>query len=133
MLSQSIKDRLHEPGKLVLNVAERGSSTREKTLAHALDAATGLAGAIHGFGNLHTRVAFNIQNPRTEPHLTIADYLSWAVQRVFEKGEMRFYDYLLRKIRSVTDLSYRDGALISKTYNEANPLSGENKIGPPVT
>jgi hypothetical protein len=133
LLSHSIKGRLHESGKLVLNVAERGSSTREKTLTRALDAATALAGASHGPDNLHTQVAFNIQNPRTEPLLTIADYLSWAVQRVFEKGEMRFYDYLSAKIRSVTDLSYRDGVFCPETYDQASRLSIANKIGPPVT
>jgi hypothetical protein len=129
-----IKGRLKGAGTLVLNVAQRGSSTREKVLLAALELATKRASKKWDPESLKMRAVFNIQNPRTEPLLTISDYLCWAVQRVFEKGEIRYYDYLLEKIRLVIDLydldKYEDWR---NYYDKKNPLKAENKIGPPVT
>ena len=71
----------------------------------------------------------------TEPLLCVADYLSWSVQRVFEKGEIRFYDYLQQKIRLVVDLYDMDRYAGSANYYDPkrNPLTAANKLGPPTT
>ena len=134
LLSHLIKNRLKRPGTLVLNVAERGSSTREKVLMKALELAKARAAKKMAAEDLKTRVVFNVQNPRTEPLLTVSDYLCWAVQRVFEKGEMRHYDYLAEKIRLVVDLYDRDKyAGYRNYYDKKNPLTAANKVGPHVT
>ena len=134
LLAHLIKGRLKRPGTLVLNVAERGSSTREKVLFAALDLAKERATKKWGRENLKTRAVFNVQNPRTEPLLTVSDYVCWAVQRVFEQGEVRHYNYLTEKIRLVVDLYDRDKYEGYRNYyDKKNPLTAENKIGPPVT
>ncbi len=94
LLAHLVKNRLKRAGTLVLNVAERGSSTREKVLTNALQLATERAAKKWGADNLKARAVFNVQTPRTEPLLTVSDYLCWAVQRVFEQGEFRLYFYL---------------------------------------
>jgi hypothetical protein len=133
LLSHLIKNRLKRAGTLVLNVAERGSSTREKVLTEALRIATERAAKKWGTKNLKARVVFNVQNPRTEPLLTVSDYLCWAVQRVFELGEVRHYNYLAAKIRLVVDLYDREKYQGSKNYyGKKNPLTPKNKLGPPV-
>ena len=56
------------------------------------------------------------------------------MQRVFEQGETRFYDYLIDKIRLVVDLYDRakyDGN--RNYYTKKNPLTSANKLGPPLT
>jgi hypothetical protein len=132
LLAHLIKTRLKRPGTLVLNVAERGSSTREKVLSHALELATSRAEKKWGDGGIQRRVVFNVQTPLTEPLLVVADYLSWAVQRVFEQGELRFYNYLSGKIRLVVDLYDREKYEGSRNYyDKRNPLTAENKLGPP--
>lgn len=134
LLAHLIKGRLKRPGTLVLNVAERGSSTREKVLSAALDLAKERASKKWGGENLKTRAVFNVQNPRTEPLLTVSDYVCWAVQRVFEQGDVRHYNYLAGKIRLVVDLYDRDKYEGYRNYyDNKNPLTAENKIGPPVT
>ena len=134
LLSHLIKNRLKRAGTLVLNVAERGSSTREKVLMKALELAKARAAKKMASEDLKTRVVFNVQNPRTEPLLTVSDYLRWAVQRVFEKGETRHYDYLAEKIRLVVDLYDRDKYEGYRNYyDKKNPLTAANKIGPHVT
>jgi hypothetical protein len=134
LLAHLIKNRLKRPGTLVLNVAERGSSTREKVLTDALRLATERAAKRWGADQLQTRVVFNIQNPRTEPLLTVSDYLCWAVQRVFEQGEVRHYNYLVEKIRLVVDIYDREKYEGYKNYyDKKNPLTPENKLGPQIT
>jgi hypothetical protein len=134
LLAHLIKNRLKRPGTLVLNVAERGSSTREKVLTEALRLATERATRKWGGEKLQARVVFNVQNPRAEPLLTVSDYLCWAVQRVFEQGEVRHYNYLAEKIRLVVDLYDREKYEGSRNYyDRKNPLAAQNKLGPPVT
>lgn len=134
LLAHLIKARLKRAGTLVLNVAERGSSTREKVLTEALRLATERAAKKWGGENLKARVVFNVQTPRTEPLLTVSDYLCWAVQRVFEQGDVRHYNYLAEKIRLVVDLYDRDKYEGSRNfYDKRNPLTAGNKIGPLVT
>jgi hypothetical protein len=133
LLAHLVKNRLKRAGTLVLNVAERGSSTREKVLTDALKLATERAAKKWGSENLQARAVFNVQNPRTEPLLTVSDYLCWAVQRVFEQGDVRHYNYLAEKIRLVVDLYDREKYIGSRNYyDRKNPLTAGNKIGPPV-
>jgi hypothetical protein len=51
------------------------------------------------------------------------------VQRVFEKGEMRYYNFLRNKVSLVVDL-YDDinYANSGNYYTPKKPLSGYNKI-----
>lgn len=134
LLAHLVKARLKREGTLVLNVAERGSSTREKVLTDALRLATERAAKKWGGENLKARAVFNVQNPRTEPLLTVSDYLCWAVQRVFEQGDVRHYNYLAEKIRLVVDLYDRDKYDGYRNYyDKKNPLTAGNKLGPPVT
>lgn len=135
LLSHLIKNRLKRKQRLVLNVAARGSSTRAKILDEALRKATARAGRKWSENALETEVVFNVQTPLTEPLLCVADYLNWTVQRVFEKGETRFYDYLRDKIRLVVDLYDTDRYEKSGNYydHKRNPLTAANKLGPQTT
>ena len=131
VLSHLIKSRLRDPQRLVLNVAQRGSSTRAKVLDEALTKAVGSAGRQWQQHELQSQVVFNVQTPLTEPLLSVADYLAWSVQRVFEMGDMRYYTYLREKIRLVVDLYDTTG---TNHYDPTtHPLTAENKIGPPTT
>lgn len=130
ILSHLIKPRVKRPGTLVLNIAQRGSSTREKILNQALKIALERGGKKWG-DDLKAKVVFNIQAPRTEPLLNVADYLCWVVQRVFERGDVRHYNYLMEKYRVVVDL-YDTGKYngFKNYYDKRNPLRAENKISP---
>jgi len=131
MLSHLLKRRMKQDRKLVLNVAERGSSTREHVLTDALWLAMERAHERHGMDAIKTHVVFNVQNPRTEPLLTISDYLCWSVQRVFEQGETRHYDYLIDKVRLVVDLYDQSRYAGHRNYyTKKNPLTVRNRLGP---
>lgn len=135
VLSHLIKDRLEQPRRIVLNLAKRGSSTRTKVLENALAKAIGRAGRSWSPGELKGEVVFNVQNPSREPLLVVPDYLGWAVQRVFERGQTRYYDYLIDRIPLVVDLydseNYPDNR--NHYHHRTRPLTARNKIDPPTT
>ena len=128
-----MKNKLELSGKLVLNIAQRGKSTKNNNLELALKKAESrfLKNAGHSEKFVSTKVVFNVQNQMKEPLLNIADYFCWAVQRVFEKGETRYYDYLIDKISLVIDLydskKYKGNG---NYYTKENPLGADNKISP---
>jgi len=132
VLSHLLKNKLVSGHKYVLNIAHRANSTSNRNLQIALDKARGRAQKKHVKDDLVSLVVFNVQNPRTEPLINIADYLCWAVQRVFEKGETRFYNYMIDKISLVVDIYDKEKYSGSRNYyKRGNPLTEANKISPP--
>jgi hypothetical protein len=132
LLSHLLKNKLQKHEKLVLNIAERGKSTKHNNLNLAL------LKAKQRFNNtsdsekaIKTNVLFEVSKPTIEPLLNLADYLCWAVQRVFEKGETRYYNLIQSKISLVVDLydteKYKSWG---NYYDKKNPLTAENKISP---
>lgn len=132
MLSHLLKNKLQAGDNLILNIAQRGGTTRNAVLQMGLDKAAMRFLKRKPERPIKTCIVFNVQNPRNEPLLTVADYLCWAVQRVFERGETRYYNFVLDKISRVMDLydpsRYKNN---QNYYTDKNPLTPENKISPP--
>lgn len=154
LLAHLLKNKVRKDHRMVLTIAQRGKTTRNATLDMALQVARDrYMGAQNrknvakqvkegkfSFNNmvfaedLKADVVFNVQNPHTDPLLNVADYFCWAIQRVFEKGEMRYYNYLREKISLVVDL-YDPVASPGKWtnyYKPSRPLTAANKISPPL-
>ena len=129
VLSHLLKNKLKLGEKLVLNIAARGNSTKNTNLERALQKATARFLKLHEVEEIRSQVVFNLQTPKTEPLLKVADYLCWTVQRVFERGETRYYDFMLDKVRLVVDLYDSDGYAGNKNYHKRdNPLTAAKKI-----
>lgn len=127
LLSHLLKDKASY-AKLVVNIAERGSSTGNNNLESALSQAHSRYSKRHD-SKYKADIRFNVQTYSKEPLLAIVDYALWAVQRVFEKGETRFYDVLVNKLPTIIDLydatkydNYKN------YYGSQNPLTKQNKI-----
>ncbi len=132
LLSHLLKNKLQAGDDLILNIAERGNTTKNANLTTALNKATERFQRNNNGGVVMTKVVFNVQNPRTEPLLCLPDYLCWAVQRVFERGEPRYYDFVEDKISLVVDLYDSEHYEESKNYyRKGNPLTTLNKLSPP--
>jgi hypothetical protein len=134
LLSHLLKNKFSRHEKLVLNISERGQSTKHTNLDLALKKAKQRFLEKNDESKLKTKVLFEVQNPTREPLLNLADYLCWAVQRVFEKGDIRYYNLIKEKISLVIDL-YDDLNIVDwKNHydNKNNPLSTKNKISPPI-
>jgi hypothetical protein len=132
LLSHLIKNKLKLGSKLILNVAHRANSTSNSNLQLALAKAVGRAAKKCSPEELKTTVVFNVQNHRTEPLLNIVDYMCWSVQRVFERGETRHYDFIGEKISLVVDLYDAANYEGSRNYyRKDRPLGATNKLSPP--
>jgi hypothetical protein len=132
VLSHLLKKKLGLGNRVVLNIAERGASTRNNNLQFALEKAVERFTKKRRPDEVSSRVVFNVQNHHAEPLLNVADYMCWSVQRVFERGETRYYDFLADKIRLVVDLydvaNYK-GSL--NYYRGKRRLTADNKLSPP--
>lgn len=89
ILSHLLKNKLKLGHRLVVNIAERGKSTRNHVLELALHKARERFAKKQAAAEISSEVVFNVQTPRTVPLLCVPDYLAWTVQRVFERGETR--------------------------------------------
>ncbi len=150
LLSHLLKNKLNKSEKMVLHIAERGKSTKNHNLELALEnAKERLAHTINvkkfmgtddfsptgliSRKDIQANLVFNVTQPIQEALLNVADYFCWAVQNVFEKGELRFYNYLKEKISLVIDVYDAEKYEGWKNYyTPKNPLTAENKISPPL-
>ncbi len=130
LLSHLLKSKLKSGHKYVLNIARRANSTSNANLEKALQKAHLRAGSRHPSKDLVSRVVFNVQTPQTEPLLNMADYLCWSVQRIFERGETRYYDFIKEKIARVVDIYDTKNDTGSKQY-QVGQLTAQNKLSPP--
>jgi hypothetical protein len=132
MLSHLLKNKLTlKEGKLVLHISARGKSTKNNNLQLALAKAKQRYEKKTSKGIITTDIVFNITYPTIEPLLNITDYFCWAVQRVFERGETRFYDFLKDKISVVIDLhDVENYPGFKNYYGPNNPLTSANKKSP---
>lgn len=134
LLSHLLKNKLKLGQRQVINIAERGKTTRNQVLELAMTKARERFAKKRDAAEICSEVVFNVQNPRTEPLLCVPDYLAWAVQRVFERGEMRHYDFVRERISLVVDLYDAEKYEGSRNYyTPKRPLTAENKLGPPVS
>lgn len=129
LLGHLLKDKVAKYDKLVLNIAARGTSTSNTNLQRGLELARQRYTNKHANAPAQNDLVFNVQNPTTEPILNVADYFCWAVQRVFERGELRYYDFLSDKISMVLDLYDTDKYKgYQNYYGPRNKLTKANAL-----
>jgi len=129
LLSHLLKNKLNAYDQLVLNISHRSKCTNHHNLQIGLDKAIEISAKKYPDKSNGCKVDFNVQYPTTEPFLNIADYYCWAVQRVFEKGETRYYDFIVDKISLVIDLY--DSEKYEKSgnyYTRKKPLTKQNYL-----
>lgn len=95
--------KLHKTKQNIIYYAVRGNKNRQSKITEALQT------AILSFENkwkikVESEVITYPQTPSGEPCLQIIDYMSWAVQRAFEKGEDRYLRFVEEKISFLVDI-----------------------------
>jgi hypothetical protein len=83
--------------------SRRGNKSRQRSLRMAVQ-----LGALRFHQKYrhacHTKIEVDTSQTIQEPVLQAADYVMWAVQRAFERREMRYFDFLRDKIELVWDI-----------------------------
>jgi len=130
LLSHLLKGNLQQIQTINLNISERGRTTNNKNIDKAIQNAINL---IKTKPNLRTPVntviKYRVQKASLEPLLSIVDYFCWAVQRVFEKGEIEYFDMVRDKVYLVYDIYDTKNYSQSKNYYTLkNPLTSNVHI-----
>lgn len=103
LVSKLFENHLHKSEHNVIVFSRRGKKTRQHAMHTAIQ-----RGAERFRKKWKTDVAtkITIQTLRSsqEALLQVVDYTNWAVQRAFERGEMRYFDFLRDKFSLVWDV-----------------------------
>jgi len=128
LASRLFENVLHQHEQNYIYFAKRGSRNRQKPLEAAIR--SGLERFEERWETKITSQVFvQSQVPDGEPCLQISDYMNWAVQRVFTKQEMGYFDFVREKVSLIWDVY--DLARYPYNYylNTNNPLDTK-KISP---
>lgn len=115
------KSLLHRSEINYVTFARRGKSSRNAALASSLQRAK------KNFEDSFNKSVCSTEHvltnyPSSEPALQIVDYGLWAIQRLFEKKEDRFFQYLKEKFSLVIDLDDKKNNAYGQYYDQKNVL-----------
>lgn len=121
-----LENRLHFYSEIDCYFSSLGNVVRKETMQSAINSAIDRFKAKWNKENSNSIRIF-IQQSKERPLLQASDYVLWTIQRAYEKGDFRYYNYLKEKISLVHDIL--DVKPSSKNYyTPKNPL--DKKIDP---
>jgi len=124
LVSKLFENRLHLYSSIDIYFASMGNTVREANMRMAIESAREAFKEKWGKENSNS-VRIFVQEASQLPLLQVVDYTLWAINRVFERGDFRYYNFLKERISLVQDIF--DAANYPKTYyTPRNPLSPEN-------
>ncbi len=127
LVTKLLENRLHLYSEIDCYFSSMGNVVRQDNMQEAINE------AITIFKNKWNKENTNniriiIQKSSEEPMLWAVDYVLWTVQRAYEKGEFRYYNYLKDKISFVCDI-FDTAKYPNNYYSDKNPLEAK-KIDP---
>jgi len=97
LVTALFKHRLHLATPMTIVFSRRGNSSRQKSLSDAVHlAAQWFKESYKNTAEVEINIETN--QPVQEPVLQATDYVMWAVQRAYETGQMRYFEFLRDKI-----------------------------------
>lgn len=103
LVSKLLEEHLHTHSEIDCYFSVMGNIVRQDSMQDAINNAITSYWAKHNQENNST-IRILIQQNSEEPLLQAADYLLWAVQRMYERGESRFFNYMKEKIEQVIEV-----------------------------
>lgn len=127
LIIKLFENKLHKNGRNVIYFATRGNRKRQEPLEDAVRT------AVLTFENkwnkkVDSEIKIFPQTPVGEPCLQIADYMNWAIQRAFVKGDERYYLFVKEKVSYLVDI-YDFDRYPKNFYHKKNEFR-VNKISP---
>lgn len=116
------KNLLHKDAGYEIVFSKRGKSDRTAALHHALEAARErFAKQWNVVSNAPMQVLAG--TPSACAGLQAVDYFTWALQRLYEKGEDRYVSFLWSAFRLVQDINDNREAGYGVYYTQKKPLN----------
>ncbi len=125
-----LKNRIHLYTDIDIYFSEMGNIVSEHNMKEAIDK------AIEKFQSKwrkenNNNIRIFVQQPSHLPLLQVTDYILWAVYRVFEKDEFRYFDFIKEKIKLVHDIfDFETNPYYGAFYTEKKQL--EQKKWSPI-
>ena len=116
------KNLLHKDGGYEIVFAKRGASDRTAALQTAIDSAHERFTQQWGI-TANTPIRVISSTPAERASLQAVDYFTWALQRLYEKGEDRYFNYLWNSIHLVKDIDDKRVAGYGVYYTQKKPLN----------
>ena len=127
LVSRLLENRLHLYSEIDCYFSAMGSVVRKDNMQEAINEAIAIFKKKGNKENTNN-IRIIIQKSSEEPLLWAVDYVLWTVQRAYEKGEFRYYNYLKDKISLVCDILDSE-KYPNIYYTPKNPLEAK-KIDP---
>lgn len=121
------ENKLHLAKKNIIYFSTRGNKSRQKPLEEAINKAIAIFEKKWNVKIKGENVIY-AQSPSSEPCLQIIDYMNWAVQRAYLKGEVRCYKYVESKVSFLLDIY--DTAKYPKNYYSQKNKFDIKKMSP---
>lgn len=102
LVTHAFRNVLHRHRHNYITFAVRGSRVRQRPLLQAISRAKQSFEKRHG--KVDTAITLQPQSPKGEPCLSIIDYVIWALQRAYNKREMRYFEYIGDRVRFISDI-----------------------------
>ena len=118
MVARLFSTVLHRVKNNKICFSSRGSRKRRLPLEQAILKAREDFREYYRAQIIGTTFEVQAQSPGGEPCLSIIDYMAWALQRAYIRGEQRYYEYIADKISYICDL--RDSG--TTRYSRKKPL-----------
>lgn len=128
LIKRLFRNLLHKADRNVITVARRGKTDRLEALTDAITRAKRNFERQFGLPSDKPTGIF-VDVPSNVEALQAADYCLWSLQRLFEKGEDRYFDYMRDHFRLVMDLDDTRRKPYGEWYSDSNILaSGKIKM-----
>lgn len=127
LVSKLLENRHHLYSEIDLYFSAMGNTVRQKNMSDAVDKAIAIFEEKWGKKN-ENKIRTFIQQTSEITLLQAADYVLWTIQRAYQNGDFRYYNYIKEKIALVHDIF--DFVKYPKNYyTPKNPLEAK-KIDP---
>jgi len=121
IVSRLFKTHLHKPDECYITFAKRGRSDRSSALRQALGVAQSRAEKSFRLTS-NTRVNVCEAKPSTTGALQAVDYLLWALQRLYERRQERYIQYVWPLCHLVHDIDDQRVNGYGVYYTQKSPI-----------
>ena len=128
LVTRLFKTMLHKADSNQIVFAKHSKWGRREAMALAIQKAQRNFEATHGIASCKPTECRSA-SPHEDGGLQVVDYYLWALQRLYEKGEDRFFNYARPVYRIIMDLDDKTNKEYGEWYSDTNPLTLE-KIMP---
>jgi hypothetical protein len=122
LIKRLFKNLLHKADIIQIAIARRGKETREEALEQAINQAQQNFETQWKISS-NSSILIEPAYPSQVVGLQVIDYYLWAIQRLYERGEDRFFSPLAKKYRLIMDIDDKRNKGYGEWYEDRNPLT----------